>query len=165
MPWFAASLDWLRTGLSAWLDKHLRIFRSLDIADSSLLVSSDPIESLFGKFKTIVQRNPHAELNRLLFVIPLLCGHHSPERRRRKGFRRSVAVAIRDKRDLTARHRAGTEIQHAVTERSETSGWIQEREPRFMLGSSLRQVVFGCEEQLGRFMVSPISIPIRRQDR
>ena len=69
----------LRTGLSAWLDKHVLIFRSLDIANSSLLVSSDLIESLFGKFKTIVQRNPHAELNRLLFVIPLLCGHHSPE--------------------------------------------------------------------------------------
>ena len=69
----------LRTGLSAWLDKHLRIFRTLSIPNSSLPVSSDPIESLFGKFKTIVQRNPHAELNRLLFVIPLLCGHHSPE--------------------------------------------------------------------------------------
>ena len=69
----------LRTGLSAWLDKHLRIFRTLGIPHSSLPVSSDPIESLFGKFKTIVQRNPHAELNRLLFVIPLLCGRHSAD--------------------------------------------------------------------------------------
>jgi hypothetical protein len=41
------------------------------------LVSSDIIESLFGKFKTIIQRNPLAELNRLSYIIPLLCGTHS----------------------------------------------------------------------------------------
>ena len=69
----------LRTGLCAWLDKHLALFRALNLTGSSLPVSSDPIESLFGKFKTIVQRNPHAELNRLLFTIPLLCGSPSPD--------------------------------------------------------------------------------------
>ena len=68
----------IKKGLTTWLDKHLAHFRALKIPDASLPVSSDPIESLFGKFKTIVQRNPHAELNRLIYVIPLLCGQHSP---------------------------------------------------------------------------------------
>ena len=69
--------SFLRLGLVAWLDKHLSLFRELGHLDCSLPVSSDPIESLFGKFKTMIQRNPHAELNRLIFVLPLLCGQHS----------------------------------------------------------------------------------------
>jgi len=67
----------LRKGLAAWLEKHILIFRALGQENGCLPVSSDPIESLFGKFKTIIQRNPHAELNRLIYVIPLLCGEHS----------------------------------------------------------------------------------------
>jgi hypothetical protein len=67
----------LRTGWAAWLEKHITIFRALGSGAGSLPVSSDPIESLFGKFKTMIQRNPHAELNRLIYVIPLLCGEHS----------------------------------------------------------------------------------------
>jgi hypothetical protein len=67
----------LRKGWAAWLEKHVQIFRALGPGVGSLPVSSDPIESLFGKFKTIIQRNPHAELNRLIYVIPLLCGDHS----------------------------------------------------------------------------------------
>lgn len=39
-----------------------------------LMVSSDVLESLFGKFKTIVQRSTKAEINRLIFIMPLLCG-------------------------------------------------------------------------------------------
>lgn len=69
--------SFLRTGLASWLEKHITIFRALGQGDVSLPVSSDPIESLFGKFKTMIQRNPHAELNRLIYVIPLLCGDHS----------------------------------------------------------------------------------------
>lgn len=67
----------VKTRLSAWLEKHIDIHRALGIGDLRLLVSSDVIESLFGKFKTIIQRNPLCELNRLLYVIPLLCGNHS----------------------------------------------------------------------------------------
>lgn len=67
----------LRTRLSGWLEKHINIYRLIGNCNLSLPVSSDPIESLFGKFKTIIQRNPQAELNRLMFVIPLLCGNHS----------------------------------------------------------------------------------------
>jgi len=63
--------------LSSWLDRHLHIQCRLAIGQLPLLVSSDAIESLFGKFKTIVQRNPQAELNRLVYIIPLLCGIHT----------------------------------------------------------------------------------------
>ena len=66
----------LRVKLSAWLEKHLLIQCRLGIGQTPLLVSSDVIESLFGKFKTIIQRNPQAELNRLTYIIPLLCGVH-----------------------------------------------------------------------------------------
>ena len=66
-----------RIRLSSWLEKHIHIHRALAIGQMPLLVSSDAIESLFGKFKTVIQRNPQAELNRLIYVIPLLCGNHS----------------------------------------------------------------------------------------
>ena len=68
----------VKTRLIAWCEKHLHLHRALGIGDLRLLVSSDIIESLFGKFKTIIQRNPLAELNRLSYVIPLLCGRHAP---------------------------------------------------------------------------------------
>jgi len=67
----------VRVRLSSWIDRHLRIQRNLSIGQLPLLVSSDVVESLFGKFKTIVQRNPQAELNRLVYIIPLLCGTHT----------------------------------------------------------------------------------------
>jgi hypothetical protein len=67
----------VHTRLSSWLDRHLHIQCRLAIGQLPLLVSSDAIESLFGKFKTIVQRNPQAELNRLVYIIPLLCGVHT----------------------------------------------------------------------------------------
>ena len=67
----------VRIRLSTWLEKHIVIHRALAIGQLPLLVSTDAIESLFGKFKTVIQRNPQAELNRLIYVIPLLCGNHS----------------------------------------------------------------------------------------
>ena len=63
--------------LSDWLDRHIDIHRALSIGTKPLLVSSDAIESLFGLFKTVIQRNPQAELNRLVYILPLLCGHFS----------------------------------------------------------------------------------------
>jgi len=68
----------VKTRLLAWCEKHIRLHRALGMGDLRLLVSSDIIESLFGKFKTIIQRNPLAELNRLSYIIPLLCGLHAP---------------------------------------------------------------------------------------
>jgi hypothetical protein len=67
----------VRTRLSNWLEKHINLHRRLGLGDLPLLVSSDCIESLFGMFKTIIQRNPQAELNRLVYVLPLICGNHS----------------------------------------------------------------------------------------
>lgn len=70
----------VRTRLSAWLEKHIRLQRLLKIGDLPLPVSSDIIESLFGAFKTVIQRNPQAELNKLIYVLPLLCGDLTPNR-------------------------------------------------------------------------------------
>jgi hypothetical protein len=70
----------VRARLSAWLEKHIGIQRLLKIGHLALPVSRDIIESLFGVFKTLIQRNPQAELNRLLYVLPLLCGDLSPNR-------------------------------------------------------------------------------------
>ena len=67
----------VRKRLSTWLEKHIKFHRALAIGQLPLLVSTDAIESLFGIFKTVVQRNPQAELNRLIYVIPLLCGNYS----------------------------------------------------------------------------------------
>jgi len=57
-----------------WLNKHKELKLKMGIGNITLLVSSDIIESLFGKFKSITERSPNAELNKLIFIIPLLCG-------------------------------------------------------------------------------------------
>jgi hypothetical protein len=69
----------VRRRLSLWLEKHLCIQRLLALGPHPLPVSTDAIESLFGLFKTVIQRNPQAELNRLVYLLPLLCGNHSPD--------------------------------------------------------------------------------------
>jgi len=38
------------------------------------MLSSDIIESLFGNYKHIIERNPQADMNRLVLLIPALCG-------------------------------------------------------------------------------------------
>jgi hypothetical protein len=60
--------------LLAWLQRHLHIQCRLGISQMPLLVSSDIIESLFGKFKHIIERSPQADMNRTTLVIPALCG-------------------------------------------------------------------------------------------
>jgi len=66
----------IRTRIMEWLDKHLRLCCRMSIGQQPMLVSTDIIESVFGAFKTIVQRNPRAELNRLVYLFTLLCGEH-----------------------------------------------------------------------------------------
>ncbi len=61
-----------------WLEKHILIYRALNMGEMSLPVSSDIIESLFGKFKTIMQRCPRAEFNRMVLLMPCLCGNNGP---------------------------------------------------------------------------------------
>ena len=61
-----------RTTLTNWLNKHQGIQQQWAI--DSLPVSSDVIESLFGSFKHIMSRNPQADMNRSVLLIPALCG-------------------------------------------------------------------------------------------
>lgn len=38
-------------------------------------MSSDIIESLFGRFKHVIERSPQADMNQTVLLIPTLCGH------------------------------------------------------------------------------------------
>ncbi len=58
--------------LVKWFEKHISIQRK--ITTGTLLVSSDIIESLFGKFKYIIERSPQADMNRTTLLIPTLWG-------------------------------------------------------------------------------------------
>ena len=59
--------------LQAWLKKNLKVQKAL--TELPLVVSSDIIESLFGNFKHIIERNPQADMNRSVLLIPALCGN------------------------------------------------------------------------------------------
>jgi hypothetical protein len=67
----------VRIRLEEWLENHIKIYDLLGLGSQKMLVSDDVIESLFGYFKTVSQRSPKAELNRLVYVLPLLCGSHT----------------------------------------------------------------------------------------
>jgi len=56
-----------------WLDRHSAIQRELTTLP--LIVSSDIIESLFGRFKSILERSPQADMNRTALLLPALCGN------------------------------------------------------------------------------------------
>ncbi len=58
--------------IEQWLQQHLDIHKKFP--DAPLLVSTDLIESLFGKFKHIINRSPQADMNRSVLLIPALCG-------------------------------------------------------------------------------------------
>ena len=64
----------VRCRIEAWLERHLRIQSRLGMGQQGLTVSSDIIESLFGKFKVTVQRSPLAEMTAMALTIPALCG-------------------------------------------------------------------------------------------
>ena len=64
----------VRRRMLKWLNRHLSIQARLGIGQLPLLVSSDIIETLFGKLKVILQRNPKAEFNRIALAVPCLCG-------------------------------------------------------------------------------------------
>lgn len=65
----------VKHSLNNWLDKNLAIQQRL--SDSPLPVSSDVIESLFGRFKHVTERSPQADMNRSALIIPALCGNLS----------------------------------------------------------------------------------------
>jgi hypothetical protein len=61
-----------KSRLLKWLDSHIAIHKQMK--SCPLLVSSDIIESLFGKFKYILERGPNKGINRLVLLIPAMCG-------------------------------------------------------------------------------------------
>jgi hypothetical protein len=54
-----------------WLDKHLKIQQST--TKYSLLISSDIIESLFGKLKYKLERSPQTDMSLSVLMIPTFC--------------------------------------------------------------------------------------------
>jgi len=58
--------------LRDWLDKHLKIQKEL--GSYPIPISSDIIESLFGKFKYMIEKSPQNDINHSILIIPLLCG-------------------------------------------------------------------------------------------
>ena len=72
------SLEWLAPGsklkarMDIWFEAHLLIAQRLGLA--ALPVSSDVIESLFGRFKAIQGRGSAIDMNRSVLLLPALCG-------------------------------------------------------------------------------------------
>lgn len=66
----------VKTRLLQWLEKTHAISKHVS---GSLPVSSDVIESLFGVFKSLMGRNPQADMNRSVLLLPALCGSSNLE--------------------------------------------------------------------------------------
>ncbi len=64
----------VKKSLLEWLKRNIGVRKQLQISQP-LIVSSDIIESLFGKFKYAVERSPQADMNRTILLIPALCGN------------------------------------------------------------------------------------------
>ncbi len=64
----------VRRRILKWLNTHLSKQSQMGIQQTPLLVCSDVIESLFGKFKHIIERSPISDINRMALAIPALCG-------------------------------------------------------------------------------------------
>lgn len=60
--------------LLKWLKSHYAKSVRLGLSGTPLPVSSDILESLFGRFKTIISRSSIEDINRMALVIPALCG-------------------------------------------------------------------------------------------
>lgn len=60
----------LKQRLRQWFCQHADVQKKFHVP---LLVSSDIIESLLGKFKYILERSPQADMNRTVLLIPALC--------------------------------------------------------------------------------------------
>jgi hypothetical protein len=64
-----------RQRLEKWLDTHNAISeRPDDEPTMAILVSSDIIESLFGRFKYFLERGPRSGITRSVLLIPGMCG-------------------------------------------------------------------------------------------
>ncbi len=56
-----------------WQKRHITVKKQT--TRFPLPVSSDIIESLFGRFKHVLERSPQADMNRSVLLIPALCGN------------------------------------------------------------------------------------------
>ncbi len=63
----------IKKTLRVWLEKHIKIQK--EFTPYPLPISSDIIESLFGKFKYSLKRSAQSDMNRATLLIPLLCGN------------------------------------------------------------------------------------------
>jgi hypothetical protein len=64
-----------RQRLEKWLNTHIIICeRADDESAMAILVSSDIIESLFGRFKYFLERGPRSGITRSVLLIPGMCG-------------------------------------------------------------------------------------------
>jgi hypothetical protein len=63
--------------LHDWLQTHQPIQQQFP--STALPVSSDIIESLFGRFKHVIERSPQADMNRTTLLIPALCGERDEQ--------------------------------------------------------------------------------------
>jgi hypothetical protein len=92
-----------------WLDRHIAIQK--EITSLPLLVSSDIIESLFGRFKHVIERSSQADMNRTALLIPALCGEidetiierafsHARQKDLRSWEKDSIPYTMRKKRQV-----------------------------------------------------------------
>ena len=61
-----------KTYLVNWLEKHLKIHEKMK--EAPLQISSDIIESYFGKWKAITERSPEGDVSSSILMMTLFCG-------------------------------------------------------------------------------------------
>ena len=65
--------------MQKWLNRGLDTQCQLGIKQTPIPVSTDIIESLFGKFKMQTQRQNKAEINQMVLTIPAMTGINTRE--------------------------------------------------------------------------------------
>jgi hypothetical protein len=109
--------------LLTWLQRHLDLQQRL--GPYPLLVSSDIIESLFGKFKYVMARGGHVEMNRLVLVLPALCGRrdeqgmaqalaHTSHRDLEHWVKQNIPTTLRQQRQAFFRDKEGPKTGKAT---------------------------------------------------
>jgi len=94
----------VRKRLSKWLKSHYGKWVRLGKRDVPLLVSSDILESLFGKYKTIISRSSIEDMNRMALIIPTLCGQKPNEADLRQVFSETKHEDIKSWTDKNISH-------------------------------------------------------------
>lgn len=70
----------VRDSIIKWLDLHYKISQDIFLEgwNSSMPISSDPIESFFSKYKSFQKRAPEGEPTRIVALLPLIVGDDTP---------------------------------------------------------------------------------------